>query len=68
MATNIDLAKSDAAYLDTIGLGHPAYEKVALGGILHALLALHDQNDPSAVIPTTASTAPKRTTTKKADK
>jgi hypothetical protein len=45
MTTHIARAKAQAAHIDTEGYAHPAYEKAALRGILHALLALHEQNE-----------------------
>lgn len=54
--THLDKAKQAAASTDTTS---PAYGNVLLRGILHALLALHEQNEPK--------TTTRRTTTKKAD-
>jgi hypothetical protein len=60
MTTHIAQAKAQADHIDTEGYAHPAYEKAALRGILHALLALHEQNETKP--------APKRTTTPKEPK
>lgn len=75
MTTHIARAKAQAEHLDTDGYAHPAYEKAALRGILHALLALHEQNEPaqfSDAAKTAAENlrakATKRTTTTKEPK
>lgn len=44
MTDHITKAKAQADALDIIGYSHPTYEKVALRGILHGILALHEQN------------------------
>lgn len=60
MTDHITVAKGAADTIDAAGLSHPISDRVALFGILHALLALHEQN---------AGKAPaRRTTTQKADK
>ncbi len=56
---HIDTAKDAAETLDITGLSHPVADRVALRGILHALLALHEQAE--------GKTPTRRTTTKKAD-
>lgn len=56
--THIVTAKAAAETLEIAGLSHPLADRVALRGILHALLALHEQAEPK---PTRA-----RTTTPKA--
>lgn len=61
---HIERARTQAERLDQVGYAHPAYERVALRGILHALLALHEQNEPiGATKPT-----PRKTATKGANK
>ncbi len=60
MADHIDTAKGAAVTLDQLGLSHPIADRVALCGLLHALIALHEQAEPK---PTRT-----RTTTAKADK
>lgn len=55
METNIEEARNTAPFLEDIGAAHPAYTQFALRGILHALLALHEQNEtkPTTKRPTT---------------
>lgn len=57
--TNIQRANSAADRLSEVGYTHPMYERVALRGILHALLALHEQNEIAPV--TETKPAPTRT-------
>ena len=58
--THIEEAKSAALLLAGTDTAHPAYDKFALTGILHALLALHEQAE--------AKPAPKRPATPKESK
>lgn len=60
MASHIEKAQAEADVIDGLTATHPAYEKFALRGILHALIALHEQNESK---PTRT-----RSTTTKADK
>lgn len=49
--THMEEAKSAALLLAGTNTAHPAYDKFALRGILHALLALHEQNEPGQFSP-----------------
>jgi hypothetical protein len=44
--THIDEAQNTAHDLEDVETTHPAYVQLTLRGILHALLALHEQNEP----------------------
>ncbi len=59
--THISEAQTAAEVVDNTDISNPAYERRALRGILHALLALHEQNEPK-------STRTRTTTPKAADK
>lgn len=48
---HIEKARFEAETLDGMYTTHPAYEGRALSGILHALLALHEQNEPQQFSP-----------------
>lgn len=67
MASHSDRAKAQANYLDEQGYSWAPYEKAALRGILHALLALHEQNEPIRA-PAPKPTRTRTTTQKAADK
>lgn len=43
--THIEEARNTAQALGNLGTTHPRYTQVALTGILHALLALHEQGE-----------------------
>lgn len=43
---NLQRAQFEADTIDHLQTNHPAYQARALRGILHALLALHEQNEP----------------------
>lgn len=47
--THIEEARNTAQALDNLGTAHPRYTQVALTGILHALLALHEQGEPKII-------------------
>lgn len=55
MINHIGIAQAKAQRLDSLYVGHPAASEVALRGILHALLALHEQGQPVTVKPTRAT-------------
>lgn len=58
-ANNIDHAKAAVVTYDELPPNHPREVPILLKGILHALLALHEQNEPITIKPTTR--APRQT-------
>jgi hypothetical protein len=51
MTTHIEEARNTAHDLEDVAATHPAYVQLTLRGILHALLALHEQNEPGQFSP-----------------
>lgn len=60
--THIEEARNTAHDLEDVETTHPAYVQLTLRGILHALLALHEQNEPKPkATPAPRKAAPKET-------
>lgn len=53
MPNHIDQANAYQQELGGLNPGHPREQSTALRGILHALLALHEQNEPKTTVRTT---------------